>query len=196
MVNEANGADMKSLATMLDRANDLKRLPRMGWLLAGVAPVESVAEHSYGVAFLSLLLADDVNRAWKDEGLSGSLSVERTLRLALLHDLAESLLTDLPKRSSELIGSIVKHAAEEEAMGTLLAALPDGDEYLALWQEYDAASTPEAKLVKDADKLEMVHQALCYERRGQANLDEFWQGHEWHYGASQMLFETLSAERK
>jgi putative hydrolase of HD superfamily len=196
MFDEPSGADIKSLAILLDRANDLKRLPRMGWLLAGVAPAESVAEHSYGVAFLSLLLVDVINGVWAVEGLIGPLSVERTLRLALLHDLAESLLTDLPKRSSELIGSTVKHAAEETAMATLLATLPDGDDYLALWQEYDAASTAEARLVKDADKLEMVHQALCYETRGQANLDEFWQGHQWHYRASQMLFETLSAERK
>ncbi len=184
------------LSTLLDRANDLKRLPRMGWLLAGVAPVESVADHSYGVAFLSLLLADAVNDAWADEGLVEPLSVERILRLALLHDLAESLLTDLPKRSSDLIGSAVKHAAEDEAMDGLLMALPGGDAYLALWQEYDAASTPEARLVKDADKLEMVHQALCYQQRGQANLDEFWQGHSWHYTISRMLFQTLSANRK
>ncbi len=185
-----------SLALLLDRANDLKRLPRMGWLLAGVAPAESVADHSYGVAFLSLLLADFVNEAWAAEGLAGPLSVERTLRLALLHDLAESLLTDLPKRSSALIGSGAKHAAEEEAMTSLLSSLPGGDSHLALWQEYDAASTPEARLVKDADKLEMVHQALCYEQRGQANLDEFWQGHSWYYTVSRMHFATLSAKRK
>ena len=49
-----DAAEAISLVTLLDRANDLKRLPRMGWLLAGVAPVESVAEHSFGVAFLSL----------------------------------------------------------------------------------------------------------------------------------------------
>lgn len=196
MCAESSGTDIRSVAALLDRANDLKRLPRMGWLLAGVAPVESVADHSFGVAFLSLLLADVINGAWEIEGLAGPLSVERTLRLALLHDLAESLLTDLPKRSSELIGSTAKHAAEEEAMSTLLALLPEGDDYLALWQEYDATSTPEASLVKDADKLEMVHQALCYEARGQANLAEFWQGHQWRYAASRALFEALSVERK
>jgi putative hydrolase of HD superfamily len=196
MREDPAASEIETLATLLDRANDLKRLPRMGWLLAGVAPAESVAEHSYGVAFLSLLLADAINDGWADEGLAEPLSVERTLRLALLHDLAESLLTDLPKRSSDLIGSAVKHAAEDEAMVALLSTLSDGESFLVLWQEYDAESTPEARLVKDADKLEMVHQALCYEQRGQANLEEFWQGHFWTYTASFTLFKTLLARRK
>lgn len=196
MSDELDGRQVQPLATLLDRANDLKRLPRMGWLLAGVAPVESVAEHSYGVAFLSLLLVDTINAAWEIEGLAEPLNMERTLRLALIHDLAESVLTDLPKRSSELIGAAVKHDAEERAMTELLAGVPWSDDYLSLWQEYDVASTPEARVVKDADKLEMVHQALCYETRGQSNLDEFWQGHSWYFSASALLYETLCTRRK
>ena len=192
----SNSGVTGSTLSLLDRSNDLKQLPRTGWLLAGVAPVESVAEHSYGVAFLTLLLADTINDDWAAAGLSKPLAVERALRLALLHDLAESLLTDLPKRSSELLGSQVKHDAEERAMRDLLADLPHGGDYLALWQEYDAALTPEARLVKDADKLEMVHQARRYEARGQTNLDEFWQGHHWHYSASCALFDALQARRK
>ena len=44
-------------------------------------------------------------------------------------------------------------------MAGLLAELPGGHDYTILWNEYDARSTPEARLVADADKLEMVHQA-------------------------------------
>ena len=39
----------------------------MGWLLAGVTPAESVAEHSYGVALLPLLLAEEINQDWSSE---------------------------------------------------------------------------------------------------------------------------------
>jgi putative hydrolase of HD superfamily len=121
--------------------------------------------------------------------------VGRTVGLALIHDVAESVVTDLPKRSGELIGPKIKHRAEYQAMEQILADLPNRDDYLDLWSEYDAGITPEARLVKDADKLEMVHQALAYERRGHINLGEFWQGHVWHYAASRDLFAQLSASR-
>ncbi|NJN82828.1 MAG: HD domain-containing protein [Caldilineaceae bacterium] len=102
----------RSLIGLLDQANHLKQLPRTGWLLAGLANVESVADHSFSTALLSMFLADGINRGWAEQGLSQPLEVSRVLRLALIHDLAEGVLTDLPKRSSELLGADVKHDAE------------------------------------------------------------------------------------
>ena len=186
---------MDQFLSLLNHANDLKHLPRTGWLLAGVADPESVAEHSFSTAVLALFLAESINREWDHEGLSAPLDVGRVLRLALLHDLAESILTDLPRRSATLLGDDVKHEAESRAMTELLSGLPGGSGYIELWREYDAASTPEARVVKDADKLEMVHQALRYTRRGHANLDEFWQGHQWRYLMSQRLFDRLLAAK-
>jgi len=183
---------MDQLLSLLNHANDLKRLPRTGWLLAGVADPESVAEHSFSTAVLALFLAESINRTLDQEGLVAPLDVGRVLRLALLHDLAESILTDLPRRSAILLGDDVKHGAEARAMTEILSGLPGGGGYVELWGEYDAASTPEARVVKDADKLEMVHQALRYARRGHVNLDEFWQGHQWHYLVSQRFFDHLS----
>ena len=58
------------------------------------------------------------------------------------------------------------------------------------------AATPEARVVKDADKLEMVHQALRYEATGVQTLDEFWSGHDWHYATSAQLFDALRSRRK
>ena len=84
----------------------------------------------------------------------------------LVHDLAEGLLTDLPKRSTELLGKEVKHTAEAKAMAIILGAIANGDKYARLWEDYNSAATPEARLVRDADKLEMLHQALVYERAG------------------------------
>ena len=70
------------------------------------------------------------------------------------------------------------------------------EDLVALWTEYDAASTPEARLVKDADKLEMVQQSLVYERSGHPDLREFREGHSWHYSASERLFISLCHSRK
>jgi len=73
----------------------------------------------------------------------------------------------------------------------LFRQMPNGDHYVACWQEYADGATPEGRLVRDADKLEMIHQALCYEQGGQRNLGEFWQEQSWHYPASRSLLEEL-----
>jgi putative hydrolase of HD superfamily len=88
----------------------------------------------------------------------------------------------------------VKHVAEGKALAQLTRDLPALD-FLALWQEYSERSTPEGRLVHDADKLEMMHQALAYERAGNQNLGEFWQEYEWHYQVSEEMYAALVTAR-
>lgn len=183
---------MTALLTLFRQANHLKSLPRTGWLFAGVAQPESLADHTCLVALYALFLSEAVNENPASQGLTAPLDVERVLALALLHDLAEAVLTDLPKRSAQVLGAEAKHRAEEQIVQDLLGALPGGERYVALWREYDGATTPEARLVKDLDKLEMVLQAWRYSHRGHRNLDEFRRGHSWHYPLCQALFEELS----
>jgi putative hydrolase of HD superfamily len=179
------------LPAVLDRVNDLKRLPRTGWLLAGIRAPESIADHCLATALLALFLADVVNQDWASQGLTRPLDRERLLQIALLHDLAESQLTDLPKRSADLLGREVKHEAERRALEQIFAGTALATHYVALWAEYAAGETPEAKLVRDADKLEMAHQALRYTAQGQRNLQEFWQQASWHFPISAKLFAQL-----
>lgn len=187
---------MASFIGYLEQVNHLKVLPRTGWLLNGVRPCESVADHTCAVALLSLALASEINAGWAGEGLTQPLDQGRLLALALLHDLAEAVLTDLPKRSAALLGRERKHAAEAEAMQAVLQDVAGSADYLALWQEYDSAASPEARLVRDADKLEMVHQALVYARAGHTTLDEFWHGHRWHYAASGRIYAEMLEHRR
>ncbi len=182
------------LLALFRQANYLKNLPRTRWLLAGVAQPESLADHTCLVAIYALFLAEAVNADPAAQGLGRPLDVGRVVSLALIHDLAESLLTDLPKRSTAALGAEAKHAAEERIIADLLGDLPGGARYIDLWREYDAGSTPEARLVKDVDKLEMVMQSVRYAERGHTNLREFRTGHAWHYPISHTLFEQLSAE--
>ena len=186
---------MTPLLLYVEHVNALKRLPRTGWLLNGVLPCESVADHSLGVALLALALAETVNAEWEAEGLQRSLDVGRVITIAVVHDLAESLLTDLPKRSTQLLGKAAKHAAEAEAMRAILLPLHNGEVYVRLWEEYNSAASPEAKLVRDADKLEMMHQALVYERAGNRSLQEFWEAGDWHYAVSRRMYADLRRER-
>jgi putative hydrolases of HD superfamily len=179
------------LPAVLDRVNNLKQLPRTGWLLAGIRAPESIADHCLATALLALFLADAVNHDWASQGLTRPLDRERLLQIALLHDLAESELTDLPKRSTDLLGRAVKHGAERRALEQIFAGASLSTHYVELWAEYAAGETPEAKLVRDADKLEMAHQALRYAAQGQRNLQEFWQQASWHFPISAALFAQL-----
>jgi putative hydrolase of HD superfamily len=79
------------LLPFLTYVNDLKRLPRTGWLLAGVPAAESVAEHTLATTFVALVLAETINTDWAAASLTQPLEIARILRIALVHDLAESL---------------------------------------------------------------------------------------------------------
>ncbi|GAB4441105.1 MAG: HD domain-containing protein [Chloroflexi bacterium OHK40] len=178
-----------ALARLQSRIQSLKLLPRTGWLQRGLRDVESVAEHSFGVATLALIVGD----------LHPGLDRGRLLAIALLHDLAEALVGDLPASARRLFGAVAKHAAERQAMVELLGALPQGDGYLALWEEYSQGSSPEARLIKALDQLEMLGQTLAYEQAGARNLDEFWEEHgSWgeEFPLVRALADQLRAEHR
>ncbi len=188
-----NVPDLPLPLDLLAAAADLKRLPRTGWLFAGIHRPESVADHSYATALLCLALADAIQRDPAGQGLSAPLDVERLLRIALLHDLAEALVTDLPRRTTELLGEATKHAAERRALEQITAGLAAGPDYVALWEEYTASASPEARLVHDADKLEMAHQALQYAHAGVRGLEEFAAERPFYYPLCAALHAALRA---
>jgi putative hydrolase of HD superfamily len=179
---------------LLQAAAALKMMPRSGWLMAGVASPESVADHSWATATLALAMTAVVNRDPAANGLVKALDAGRVAQIALVHDLAESVVTDLPRRATYLLGKEIKHRAEAQAMAQLTHDFPEAD-FVALWQEYSALSSPEGRIVHDADKLEMVHQALWYERAGNRNLGEFWQEYQWFYPVSEEIYASLVEAR-
>ncbi|MEZ4674583.1 MAG: HD domain-containing protein [Caldilineaceae bacterium] len=186
---------MMETLRLLQHVGDLKVLPRTGWLFAGVSQPESIADHSYATIWTALLLSESINQDWHAQRLTAPLNLLQVMQIALVHDLAESILTDLPKRSTDLIGKSVKHQAEATAMEQLLKEMPNGTVYIASWHAYTAGDSAESRVVRDADKLEMLVQALRYEASGQRNLQEFWEGHQWFYPASEALWRTLLQQR-
>ena len=105
--------DTDQLIALFLETLTLKRMPRTGWLTRGVPHVESVADHSFGVAFVALALCDALQAAADPPQ---ALDREKTLTMALLHDLAEVRLTDLPTSATNLIEADVKRRAEETAI--------------------------------------------------------------------------------
>jgi putative hydrolase of HD superfamily len=164
------------LALML-RANSLKTIPRAGWAARGIPAPESVADHSFGTTLVALLLL---------ERITEPLDRARVLAMAILHDLPECEIGDLTTAAVRHLPAGAKTAAEASALAELLAGLPFAESWRAIWQEYVDQDTPEARLVRDADRLEMLLQALVYERTtGHCGLNEFWE----HAPAESFAFE-------
>jgi putative hydrolase of HD superfamily len=145
--------------------SQLKQLYRQGWLRRGIRPeqCESVAEHTFGVALLTLTLVDTH---------FPELDREVALRMALLHDLGEVYTGDLTPADGVPGGE--KHRRERASVVHVLGELENGQEYIALWEEYEQGDTPEARLVRQVDRLEMGLQAYLYERQEGADLSEFY----------------------
>lgn len=174
----------------------MKRLPRTGWLIAGVTQPESIADHSYGTIVIATFLAEMVNSASSESEDFTPLDVDRVAKIALIHDMAESLVTDLPRQTTELLGREVKHEVERQSMERIFASVVAGQDYMELWNEYESDSSAEARLVHDADKLDMILQAREYERAGNQNLAEFWESGTWNYSLCEQLVEQMRAEHR
>lgn len=144
---------------VLLEALGLKAVDRSGWVRRGVPGPESVAAHSWGVAWLVLaLLPDDLDR-------------ERALTYAVLHDLPEVRTGDL--MPSDGVDKPEKHRREEAAIIALLGGFPRGAELAAAWEAYEAQADPEARFVKQLDRLDMALQAVVYGRKTGLDLGEF-----------------------
>ncbi|MGI0066512.1 MAG: HD domain-containing protein [Nitrosotalea sp.] len=145
-------------------ASELKRIPRKGWKSkVGIERPESVADHSYETAVMAMVFSD----------IHG-LDTEKILKMALLHDLAESITGDF---MPDEISKENKRSAEDEAMKEILAKLPENiaRQYDIIWNEYMLANTKESVLLHEIDKLEMAIQAVKYSSEGFSNekLSEF-----------------------
>jgi putative hydrolase of HD superfamily len=149
----------------------LKRLDRTGWTLRGQPNgTESVAAHSFGVAVTAMILADEIQA----RGLT--VSVERVVRMALLHDWAETRVGDMPRTATNYFGTETRRSAETKAFSDMISEVGGGKAaYTSLHEEYEQRSSVEARLVKAADVIDLLVQALALERAGAKGLDEFWE---------------------
>ncbi len=179
-----------ALQLLLD-ALRLKRTPRTGWIIQGVADAESVADHSFGATFISLILAEMVKQP---------LDKAKLLTITLLHDLPESVVSDLPMPAAVHFPPGAKRKAETEALNKLLHRLPCAEQWQIWWQEFEDGTSIEGRLARDADRLDMLIQAHVYEQTtGNRWLEEFWPrsgDSPFEFAAAQALYEELRSLRQ
>lgn len=145
-----------------------KRLPRTGWVREKVKDPESVAEHSFRVGVLAMVLSNK---------LGYKLDKEKLLTMAFLVDLGELTTGDVVTGRGEYI-DIKKQdemeRQEREAIREMFDKIEDSEKYLAIYDEMVGRNTPEAKAFWQLERLEMALQALEYEEEQGKNLEEFF----------------------
>lgn len=147
-------------------AANLKNISRQGWIdKLSLDDPESVADHSYSMAIMCMVISDLENH-----------DSEKILKMAMLHDLAESKTGDF---TPDQIAKEKKMKLENDAFSEIVAHLPDGikSQYLKIWSEYQENISPESKIVHQVDRLEMALQARLYQKEGHSEekLNQFFE---------------------
>ena len=139
-------SDTAGILEFIRAAERLKDTTRSGWTASGQQ--DTVAGHSWRLALLALVLHPAFPRA----------DLGKLLALCVIHDLGEAIGGDIPAPAQP--GGASKSAGERADLLRLLAPLPAAQqgELVALWDEYESASSEEAKLAKALDKLETIIQ--------------------------------------
>jgi putative hydrolase of HD superfamily len=139
-------SEIEGVLEFLRAAEALKNAHRSAWTSGGQP--ESVAEHTWRLCLMAMLLADGFPE----------VDFARLVKICIIHDLGEAIGGDIP--AIHQVPGESKAAQERADLLQLLEPLPERmrAEITGLWDEYEAAATPEAKLAKALDKLETILQ--------------------------------------
>jgi putative hydrolase of HD superfamily len=134
----------------LNEADRLKSVLRATTLVDG-SRRENSGEHSWHLALYALVLADQAGPG---------VDINRVIRMLLIHDLVEIDVGDVPIHSANgaAHSSAETLAAEARAADRIFGMLPNDlcDDLRALWQEFEAAVTPDAIFAKSLDRVQPV----------------------------------------
>ncbi len=118
----------------------LRHMPRQ-WQRFHMANVANNAEHMFRVIWIALTIA---KREGKD------VDTEKIVKIAMAHDVAESRTGDVDYLSRQYVD---RH--EDKALADMFEDTSLGEEFIALLKEYEERKTLEARIVKDADNLDV-----------------------------------------
>ncbi|QRM30657.1 HD domain-containing protein [Microvirga sp. VF16] len=141
-----SGDRLTGALEFLREAERLKSTLRSGYTSTGRP--ESVAEHTWRLCLMALVFSDEFE----------NIDPLRLIKLCIVHDLGEALSGDIPAvLQTEDFNKSTQERADLEVLTKALHPTKRA-EILDLWEEYEAASSPEAILAKGLDKLETILQ--------------------------------------
>ena len=147
-----DSTELPGVLAFLRAAERLKSTTRTGFTSTGQQ--ESVAEHTWRLCLMALVL----RQAFPE------IDFAKLVKICIIHDLGEAVHGDVsaPEQARRAAAGATAGKAEQERRDLLelLTPLPPAvrDEITALWDEYEAAQSLEAKLAKGLDKLETIMQ--------------------------------------
>lgn len=180
---------MKNFIKFNTTVGKLKHLPRTGWLTRFVPDPETVAAHSWRVALIALEFADEVKAMGAD--------LEKVLKMAICHDLGESIIGDYIHIDCKYANITSKEKYEKEAVAVRALADESGiNGIYDIWREFEDRDTIEARIAKDFEIIDMLLQAFQYlqENPEMTDLTEFMEKNETHVKTE--LGKQLVAEIK
>lgn len=145
-----------------------KKLLRSGFVREKIKDPESVAEHSFRVGLLAMVLSNK---------LGFELDKEKLIKMALLHDIGEIVTGDIVVQRGEVLDIELrdqKEQQEEKGIREIFGKIGEGEIYREIFAQMIQRQTPEAKIFWQFDKLELALQALEYEEEQGHQLDEFF----------------------
>lgn len=153
--------ELHDLVDFIFEVGQLKRIPHIGWLHAGVRDPERVGEHAFRAAQIAYILAD----------MEGA-DVNKTTLMTLIHDNGEARIGDHDLITQSYVDA---KGAEKKAFEDQCTKLPKhiGSHWTELFREREAKETLEAKCSKDADMLEQAFQAKEYLEQGYQNVQKW-----------------------
>ncbi len=143
-------AKLDAQFAFLNEADRLKSVLRATTLVDG-SRRENSGEHSWHLTLYALVLADQA---------APGVNIDRVIRMLILHDLVEIDVGDVPIHSANgtAHASTETQAAESRAADRIFGLLPADlrDSLRALWDEFEAAQTPDAIFAKSLDRVQPV----------------------------------------
>lgn len=165
MTDEPDGVapDDSQVAAVVDyffEAGTLKRLPRTGWLNAGIKHPETVAEHSHRTGLIGAVLA-----------MMEGADPAKVAFMGVVHDTQETRIGDIAYIGRRYL----KAADNRDVTADQTADAPPAvrDALAAIVDEIESYETLESIIHRDADKLECLFQAIEYRETGNANMQIF-----------------------
>lgn len=164
---------MKQYIQLLHEVGMLAKTPRSGFAFLGSGQ-QSVAEHSYRMTLIALVLADLSEK---------EVDREKLMQMCLIHDLPEARTGDLNYVNKRYVT-----VNDEAVLKDLQASYPCGEKFVNLIREYEQAQTLEAQIAHDADQIELL--LFLKEELEHGNLH----ANDWYENVKQRL--TLPQSKK
>ncbi len=150
MSDPAQAHRLQAQLDFLNEADRLKSVLRATTLVDG-SRRENSGEHSWHLTLYALVLADQAGPG---------VDINRVIRMLILHDLVEIDVGDVPIHSAggQAHASAATRASEAKAADRIFGLLPRDlrDDLRALWDEFEAAETPDAVFAKSLDRVQPV----------------------------------------